>query len=314
MDLASLVLTALGLVFLLQIVIILQIKKINTILQTRQGKRSGPTSEKYPRKDRKPRENKKTVKQQVSNTPPKKHAQISSVDKSLRDINLRLKNAERDQEKARKKLSVKEKKDSERKTGREQGRNQNRSRGKDRDQNRNKDRDQSKNQNRGRDKDQNRNRDRVRKPIQRRNRDSDKDAKKNVPADAPGNQKPQSVLPPSPTREEVSPDSPITTPVINPEVKVPAPANSSFGQGAPIAVKRRNLESKPKEEKPEVAASEIKPKEDVSVEKPTKVNETVVPEFKAPEDKPREEVAAEQPPVVKENPVPEGQEVSFGRR
>ncbi len=119
MDLAPIVSTALGIVFILQIIIIIQVSSL--MRRVKSGKPDFPTSKPFI-KDRsikggmkKGKEYKKAKRPQET----KIQSPVSSVEKSLRDINLRLKNAERDQEKARKKLSVPESKGPRKKPFRE---------------------------------------------------------------------------------------------------------------------------------------------------------------------------------------------------
>ena len=97
MDYAPIVTTALGVVFILQVILIIQ---VGSLIKRMKGRRPEIPSPR-PFKERKKQEGRKTRRQQTVES----QAPASSIDKSLRDINLRLKNAERDQERARKKLS-----------------------------------------------------------------------------------------------------------------------------------------------------------------------------------------------------------------
>jgi hypothetical protein len=112
MDLASVVSTALGIVFILQIIIIIQVSSL--MKRIKSGKPDFPTAKPF-KKERNIKEGKKAKRPQE----PEKQAPVTSVEKSLRDINLRLKNAERDQERARKKLSVPDSRGPRKKPGRD---------------------------------------------------------------------------------------------------------------------------------------------------------------------------------------------------
>lgn len=99
MDYAPIVTTALGVVFILQIILIIQ---VSSLIRRMKGRKPEIPATKPFRKDRSRQEGKKIKRQQTVES----KAPASSVEKSLRDINLRLKNAERDQERARKRLST----------------------------------------------------------------------------------------------------------------------------------------------------------------------------------------------------------------
>lgn len=265
---APLVLTALGIIFFLQIITIIQVVRISALVKNKR-ERIHEQTQKPVKKYRNTRERGKPQKQQAVTPQPKGKPPVTSVEKSLRDINLRLKNAERDQEKARKKLGGSNSQDSGRKSSRDRDQGRNRGRDRDRDQGGNQDRDRSK------------------KPIQRRNQNPNQNFQRKTSTKSVDVQSPQSVLPTSSAVEEVSLDSLKTAPVSNQEAKVTSPAENDFGRGAPVAVKRRTLESEPKQE---------------------------MSDEKAAENKPAEKISVEQPPVINETPAPEGQEVSFGRR
>lgn len=112
MDLAPVVSTALGIVFILQIIIIIQVSSL--MKRVKGGKPDFPVSKPF-KKDHSIKEGRKDKRPQETET----QAPVSSVDKSLRDINLRLKNAERDQERARRKLSAHDSRGPGKKGGRE---------------------------------------------------------------------------------------------------------------------------------------------------------------------------------------------------
>ena len=99
MDYAPIVTTALGVVFILQIILIIQ---VSSLIKRMKGRKPEIPAAKPFRKDRSRQEGQKIKRQQTVES----KAPASSVEKSLRDINLRLKNAERDQERARKRLST----------------------------------------------------------------------------------------------------------------------------------------------------------------------------------------------------------------
>lgn len=99
MDYAPIVTTALGVVFILQIILIIQ---VSSLIKRMKGRKPEIPAAKPFRKDRSRQEGQKIKRQQTVEL----KAPASSVEKSLRDINLRLKNAERDQERARKRLST----------------------------------------------------------------------------------------------------------------------------------------------------------------------------------------------------------------
>ena len=101
MDVSVINLVALGIVFITQIILIAQVsdlKKKRTI-ERNSGNRSNRPDHRSKDQRNKPRiQNNRKEKQSAPSS------KINSVDKSLRDINLRLKSAERDQEKSRQEL------------------------------------------------------------------------------------------------------------------------------------------------------------------------------------------------------------------
>lgn len=234
---APLVLTALGIIFILQIITIIQVVRISALVKNKR-ERTHEQTRKPVKKYRNARESQKPNKHQARSPQPKGKPPVTSVDKSLRDINLRLKNAERDQERARKKLGGSDSQDSGRKSGRDRDQGRNRGRDRDRDQGRDRDRDQGRN----------RDRDRSKKPIQRRNRDSNQNFQRKPSTETAGVQPPQSALPTSSPVEEVSLDSLKTAPVSEPNVNVTNSSENNFGRGTKISVKRRTLEDTPQEE------------------------------------------------------------------
>ena len=118
MVLAPLVLTALGIIFLLQIITIIKINKAIAPLGEKQNKTFQTSAQKSLKKDRYTKESKKE-RRHPSGSKLEAKKPVSSVDKSLRDINLRLKNAERIQEKARRKMNVGDSTVSGKKSGRD---------------------------------------------------------------------------------------------------------------------------------------------------------------------------------------------------
>lgn len=124
---ASIVFAVLAIVLIIQIIILRKMGKMSVWLEENTAKLEKLSIPTFSKKDRPPRDTKKNNKH-VSGSTSKLKTPVSSVDKSLRDINLRLKNAERDQEKARRKLNGKHSAGANRKSGRDKVRRNNRSR------------------------------------------------------------------------------------------------------------------------------------------------------------------------------------------
>lgn len=201
MDLAPLVLTALGIVFIIQILIIIQIIRINALLGNLRGSKSEFSSQKSSKKDRSFRRDTKVNKKQAAESRPKTQAPVSSVEKSLRDINLRLKNAERDQERARKKLSVSDSRGSGKRSDRERGK----------------------------------------KPIKRRGQQKGQKFQKKAPPKHQKVKTRTPVSPPPSTSEEVSLDSLKPAQLSVSDAKVINSPEENFGRGSKVIVKRRSL-------------------------------------------------------------------------
>jgi hypothetical protein len=100
-----LVLTALFLLLILQIITIIRVERIHTQVFKKQDTNVKVSAHKSSKKEFNTIEKRKDKKQLSKPRPKEQKPPVSSVDKSLRDINLRLKNAERDQEKARRRLN-----------------------------------------------------------------------------------------------------------------------------------------------------------------------------------------------------------------
>lgn len=170
MDFAPIVSTALGIVFILQIIIIVQVSSL--IKRFKSGETDIPTSRPV-KTNRSLKEGKRDKRSQETET----QAPVSSVEKSLRDINLRLKNAERDQERARKKLSVSDSRGPRKKPGR----------------------------------------DRQRKPIKRRESGRKNQNFRGKPASSTRDEKTSNTVQPSPSKKEEAPQDQVKqtpTPVI----------------------------------------------------------------------------------------------------
>lgn len=99
-----LVLTALFLLLILQIITLIRVERVNARVFQKQNTNKNVSAHKSSKKEFNTI-NKRKDKKQPSRQRSKEKPPVSSVDKSLRDINLRLKNAERDQEKARRRLN-----------------------------------------------------------------------------------------------------------------------------------------------------------------------------------------------------------------
>lgn len=219
MVLAPLVLTAVGVIFIMQIITIIQIGKITKLVRNRQERQSEPfrTSTK---KHMASQDAKKYKKNQAGGGfQSKEKKAVTSVEKSLRDINLRLKNAERDQERARKKLGGGPSRDSDRRP--DKGRKQ------------------------------------IKR--HRRDRDRDRDRKQNLqrrtPNDVSNNQ--TRLSQPSSQTEEVSLESLKAAPVPNQNQTPANSGDQGFGRGSQITVKRRTLESKTREDAPQEQPAEV---------------------------------------------------------
>ena len=202
MDLASVVSTALGIVFILQIIIIIQVSSL--MKRVKGGKPDFSTSNPIKR-DRSIKEGKKFKRPQETKT----QAPVSSVDKSLRDINLRLKNAERDQEKARKKLSVPGPRGPRKKPGREgPGRS-----------------------------------------IKRRDGGRKNQNYRERPAASTRDKKTFDTLKPPPSIKKEEAPQELTKPTPVPVPQSESSSEQGFGRGSKVTVKRRNLENGKNEEK-----------------------------------------------------------------
>jgi len=210
MDLAPLVLTALAIIFILQIFTIVQVRRISALVKN-SGEKTPETFKRSDKRYRNARDRGQNRKSQKAGTQNKGDVPVSSVEKSLRDINLRLKNAERDQERARKKLGSNS--DSDRRRGKGMKRIKRHSR------------DRKQNQ-----------RGTPSKEFQLKQKNNSSSSSpveevslESLSAPAPQEQKPNN----TPTSDE------------------------SFGRGNRITVKRRNLESKLKDETSEQNSAEV---------------------------------------------------------
>lgn len=124
MVLAPLVVTALVVIIFLQVITIVKINMVAAKFDQKSDDRKqvlGPTAPKQEkRRDNRENRDKRKNKRNDNNAQTQKQNSVtSSVDRSLRDINLRLKNAERDQEKMRKKLNDGDSKNSKKNTDKE---------------------------------------------------------------------------------------------------------------------------------------------------------------------------------------------------
>jgi len=99
------VLTAVAIIFILQMITMIQVRKLKKAIGGVKNEEPGFSNQKFQQKDREIIRDKRRVdRPQVQDTQIKPQTPITSVERSLRDINLRLKNAERDQERARRKM------------------------------------------------------------------------------------------------------------------------------------------------------------------------------------------------------------------
>jgi hypothetical protein len=108
MDSASIVYTALGILFIMQCITLAAVISIKRTEEKGQEKRDTAGPAPFPRdRERDQRDRERERRGPRPDNRPQQHGQpvpqpsTSSVDKSLREINLRLRNAERDQERAR---------------------------------------------------------------------------------------------------------------------------------------------------------------------------------------------------------------------
>ena len=102
--LALVLIPALLIILIIQIKTLGRVRNLAELIQNMQSKKSQGLLNRSSKKDRRANDSRKSKKQN-SRTSSQTQKPVTSVDKSLRDINLRLKNAERDQEKARKNLN-----------------------------------------------------------------------------------------------------------------------------------------------------------------------------------------------------------------
>jgi hypothetical protein len=248
MDVATIVITASSIIIILQVVsIILIAKNKKNVVEKVEVPLAQPTQTTYEQKDfRKRREDNRfnrrpPVEQKPKPAAPQQPQAVDYVEKSLRDINLRLKNAERDQENARKKIRDVIQSPAQ---GQGQNPNQNQQRRFENNQNR---------PSRPRD-DDFRRRDRQGRPNNnqfRDNRDRDRDRDQNRPPEMerPVDQTTSTLNAPvsAPIREAVQPQ-PITPaqvqpiqPIIEKEVIAAVPENTEILHGRKVLVRRRIL-------------------------------------------------------------------------
>lgn len=221
---APLVATAFAIVIILQIVILLQVRRISS--PKKEVKEVVPQSseQKFMRRDYPVKEDRKEKQDSLQ----KPHQPVSTVEKSLRDINLRLKNAERDQENARKRMNEKDFRNSGRRSHHDKGKRFQRNR-------------------------DGNNNDRNRGAQERQRPGFNPQAENNpfVPRPSVADVVPQ------PKQEELKIQMPVPQPSVadrplqprQEEVKIQTPvqAEELFGRGSKITVKRRSLD-KPEED------------------------------------------------------------------
>jgi hypothetical protein len=292
------IIAMLAVIVVLQIVILIRIGK--SALNITEKKPSSIDS-KPMRRDGGEREERK----ERQDSQPRPHQPVSTVDKSLRDINLRLKNAERDQEKARSKMSddVKPPEIPVRRPPQDRDRDGDRNG----DRNRNRDRDRDRDRDRYRDRDRNRDGD--------RSRDRDRGGRNRGSRDGnyPDRNRNFSERKDSPLMdveaEEVSPllnQVDISSPPVIEEAQIASPVTFTeddlFGRNNKITVKRRSLDSKIREESELGGVSDIGKTDDSSS---ATGSELPKEPFEASDDTTR----TEQPKTDDD-----GQNISFGRR
>jgi hypothetical protein len=228
MDLAPYVLTSIGIVFIMQIVTIILIVKALSSAGKRQDT-SPSFSQQKNRKD-KGMHNRKSQSRPAASGGQQQGASATSVDKSLREINLRLRNAERDQERARKTAQHAAPVQGDSRRDRRKGRHSDKRR-----QNRNnwpnRDRDQRRDENRPSEN---------RPPQNRR----------------PENRQPENRPPQTPPAEKKSAEIPKPEPI---EAQAPAavePQQESLEHGRKVTVKRRVLKAEENEDAQQPAAEQ----------------------------------------------------------
>jgi hypothetical protein len=247
MDVAAIVLTASSLIIILQVVsIILIVKNKKTRIEKPEAVPVQPAAQSsFERDFRKRREdnrfNRRPGFEQKQKPPvaPQPPQAVDYVEKSLRDINLKLKNAERDQENARKKLRD----DVQGPQQQNGGQNQTSQRRFDNNQNR---------PNRGRGDDFRRRDRNDRRPPNNQFRDRDQNHSRDIEQERPFAEQPRPLIPesvnppmnpPVSTPEQIpKPQIPIVSqPVVEKEPVAPVLENTEIFHGRKVLVRRRIL-------------------------------------------------------------------------
>jgi hypothetical protein len=220
---APLVATAFAIVIILQIVILLQIRRISS--SKKEVKEAVPqfSEQKVMRRDYPVKEDRKEKQDSLQKT----HQPVSTVEKSLRDINLRLKNAERDQENARKKMNEKDFRNPGRRPHHDKGKSFQRNRDGD-------------------------NHDRTRGTQERQRPGFNPQAENNPPVPRPSpvdvssRPKQEELIIQMPLPRPSPPEIPLQPKQEELIIQTPVQVEELFGRGSKITVKRRSLD-KPEE-------------------------------------------------------------------
>jgi hypothetical protein len=308
MDVAAIVITASLIIIVLQVVsIVLILKNKKSVVVPQAAPAAQPAQSSYDQRDFRKRRDENRFnrrpgfeQKQRPVAPPQQPPQaVDYVEKSLRDINLKLKNAERDQENARKKI-----RDVIQSPPQGQGQNPNQPRRFDNSQNR---------PNRPRD-DDFRRRDRQSRPNNNQFRDRDRDRDQNRP---PEMERPfvEPINPPvnapvsAPIRDAVQPQVMIPAPVQQPvqpvvekDVISVAPENTEILHGRKVLVRRRILTPE------EQAAKDRESAPPVSSVPQAAVGEATSPQVPSAESKPAEPESSS-PPAIESDAEP----IRFGR-
>ena len=295
MDVATIVLTASSIIIILQVVsIVLIIKnKKSAALPLAVPSAAQPVQTSYDQRDfRKRRDENRfsrrpPMEQRPKPAAPQPPQAVDYVEKSLRDINLKLKNAERDQENARKKIRDVIQQPSQNQNQNSQRRpeyNQNRpNRGRDDDFRRRDGRDRQRpNNNQFRDRDRERDRDQNRPP------EMERPIGEHASPISPSINAPVST--PIPIRDAVQPQASMPAPVqpvqpvVEKEVISVAPENTEIFHGRKVLVRRRILTPEEQAAKDQATAAPVTPApENVSVGAVAPQNHSIESEPAAPE-------------------------------
>ncbi len=308
MDVATVVLTASSIIIILQVVsIILIVKTKKVSVEKQEAVPAQPAQSPYDQRDFRKRSDdnrfnrRPGFEQKQKPVASQPHQAVDHVEKSLRDINLRLKNAERDQENARKKIR------EEGVQGPQQAGGQPSARRFDNNQNR---------QSRGRG-DDFRRRDRNSRPFNNQFRDRDRDQNQNQNRQSeqektfPEQPRPvmgEAVNPPVPAPEQnIRQQSPVVSPsVVEREEISPVLPNTEILHGRKVLVRRRILT-------PEEQAAHDRAEK--GPETPASASPAGLPEGAAPppgpagEGRPAEGAVMSQPPEDESAAEP----IRFGR-